>query len=367
MISLCLSFACLPVAGQITPDVGFSVEQWTAPDGLVIDAVRNEAFGAGVIGARVEGGQVVVYRMSDPASFEEIGRVDASVGGRVSSVRFDRTGAFDHNLFVTVVSTIGSVVHLLDETLAPVGTDEFVGSFVQAEVVGGGGFPPGAYYFADTFGPAPLAFSPPGFEPVSLFDDINDGAGLRTTGVEWDDNGEFDGDVVLVECDTGLDRSAVYRLAPGVGQLEQVVPPTATSGSGAARFWDVAFSSRGALGVRAYVLEGVAGEIQYVLRNGVRVTFATGLNIFDGGQLSIDDSGERMWAATADGLVFISPASCGAADLAPPSGIIDLTDADAFIGAFIAGDELADLAAPVGVIDLDDVDAFIVGFLAGCD
>ena len=54
------------------------------------------------------------------------------------------------------------------------------------------------------------------------------------------------------------------------------------------------------------------------------------------------------------------------ADLAPPAGVLDLADIDAFIAAFLAGDSIADIAAPPGVLDLADIDAFIASFLAGC-
>ncbi|MEM1186138.1 MAG: GC-type dockerin domain-anchored protein [Planctomycetota bacterium] len=57
---------------------------------------------------------------------------------------------------------------------------------------------------------------------------------------------------------------------------------------------------------------------------------------------------------------------CNAADITEPFGILDLTDVDAFIAAFGAGDSAADVAAPFGVLDLTDVDAFIAAFLAGC-
>jgi hypothetical protein len=60
------------------------------------------------------------------------------------------------------------------------------------------------------------------------------------------------------------------------------------------------------------------------------------------------------------------PMGCSPADLAAPFGIIDLSDVDAFIAAFLSGDPAADLAAPFGVIDLTDVDTFIPLFLAGC-
>lgn len=58
--------------------------------------------------------------------------------------------------------------------------------------------------------------------------------------------------------------------------------------------------------------------------------------------------------------------ACNPADIAIPFGFLDLSDADAFIAAFAAGDALADLAFPFGFIDLSDIDAFIGAFLGGC-
>jgi len=59
-------------------------------------------------------------------------------------------------------------------------------------------------------------------------------------------------------------------------------------------------------------------------------------------------------------------ASCNLADIAVPFSFLDLSDVDAYIGAFIAGDVAADIAAPFGVLDLSDTDAFIGEYLAGC-
>ncbi|USN98839.1 MAG: S8 family serine peptidase [Phycisphaeraceae bacterium] len=59
-------------------------------------------------------------------------------------------------------------------------------------------------------------------------------------------------------------------------------------------------------------------------------------------------------------------ASCNAADVAPPFGVLDLADVQAFIGAFIAHDPIADIAGPDGVWDLADVQAFVAAFTAGC-
>jgi len=58
---------------------------------------------------------------------------------------------------------------------------------------------------------------------------------------------------------------------------------------------------------------------------------------------------------------------CNAGDIAPPAGVLDLADVDAFVAGFSAGDAVADIAEPFGVLDLADIDAFIAAFLFGCD
>ncbi|USN99250.1 MAG: hypothetical protein H6810_00815 [Phycisphaeraceae bacterium] len=60
------------------------------------------------------------------------------------------------------------------------------------------------------------------------------------------------------------------------------------------------------------------------------------------------------------------PSPCNAADLAEPLGILDLSDIQAFISAFVSGDPAADLAPPAGILDLSDIQAFIGAFVAGC-
>ncbi len=54
------------------------------------------------------------------------------------------------------------------------------------------------------------------------------------------------------------------------------------------------------------------------------------------------------------------------ADLAPPAGVLDLSDISAFTSAFLGGGPGADLAPPFGVLDLADINAFVQSFLAGC-
>ncbi|USO00173.1 MAG: hypothetical protein H6810_05785 [Phycisphaeraceae bacterium] len=61
---------------------------------------------------------------------------------------------------------------------------------------------------------------------------------------------------------------------------------------------------------------------------------------------------------------FVGP--CNSADVAPPFGVLDLSDVVAFIAAFQTQDPAADIAAPFGVFDLSDVVTFIDAFQAGC-
>lgn len=80
--------------------------------------------------------------------------------------------------------------------------------------------------------------------------------------------------------------------------------------------------------------------------------------------------GQPFAATSASASVGLLPAFGGTelcpADLAPPSGVLDLGDIDTFIGGFLGGDPIADLAPPAGILDLDDIDAFIASFLGGC-
>ncbi|MEM1184526.1 MAG: alpha-amylase family glycosyl hydrolase [Planctomycetota bacterium] len=80
------------------------------------------------------------------------------------------------------------------------------------------------------------------------------------------------------------------------------------------------------------------------------------------GDLNVD-AGEFI---EIDLAALAGPTPCNIADIALPYEIVDLSDVDAFVNAFAAGEPLADLVAPIGFIDLSDIDAFIAAFLAGC-
>lgn len=64
--------------------------------------------------------------------------------------------------------------------------------------------------------------------------------------------------------------------------------------------------------------------------------------------------------------VFYAQAPDCPADIAPPFGILDLADVQAFVTGFTNQDPIADLAPPFGVWDLGDVQAFVDSFVSGC-
>ena len=142
--------------------------------------------------------------------------------------------------------------------------------------------------------------------------------------------------------------------------------------------WLILVVDRDAQVVRAYIDElmqsapgELLGEVPLVdLRVGGSVnqgdptgtgSAATRTNIFD---LMIWDV--ALTPTQVDDLLATGLVPCNVADLAPPFSILDISDTDAFISAFLAGDASADLVAPFGIVDIDDIDAFITAFLAGC-
>ncbi|MBZ0173124.1 MAG: hypothetical protein K8E66_12130, partial [Phycisphaerales bacterium] len=56
---------------------------------------------------------------------------------------------------------------------------------------------------------------------------------------------------------------------------------------------------------------------------------------------------------------------CNPADIAPPFGVLDLNDVNAFVNAFVNQQPQADLDQN-GLIDLVDINLFVSHFLAGC-
>ena len=57
--------------------------------------------------------------------------------------------------------------------------------------------------------------------------------------------------------------------------------------------------------------------------------------------------------------------ACNVADLSEPHGVLDLSDINAFVSAFVTQGPAADIV-PDGIYDLADIGAFVGAFVAGC-
>ena len=99
-------------------------------------------------------------------------------------------------------------------------------------------------------------------------------------------------------------------------------------------------------------------DAEYPASSAVRFRFSAG----DEGTQNVVEAGLDDLRVTR---LFCEEAACPA-DIAPPTGVLDLADVQAFIGGFTTQDPIADLAAPFGVFDLTDVQTFIASFNAGC-
>lgn len=104
-------------------------------------------------------------------------------------------------------------------------------------------------------------------------------------------------------------------------------------------------------------------------------SFDSGGGVSSGGTYTLrsvigqPDAGPLMmggaYAVRGGFLTGFEPEGCSPADLAPPFGIIDLSDINVFVSGFITGDPIADLDGS-GVFDLTDINQFIDSFVAGC-
>ena len=83
-------------------------------------------------------------------------------------------------------------------------------------------------------------------------------------------------------------------------------------------------------------------------------------------RLPRDAGGENVYESVWYYLLQTArPGSC-AADLAPPFGVLDLADINAFTNGFVDRSPASDIGEPFGVFDLADVLGFIASFEAGC-
>ena len=75
---------------------------------------------------------------------------------------------------------------------------------------------------------------------------------------------------------------------------------------------------------------------------------------------------DTLHAARLNPAGRLGAGQCNHADISAPYYVLDLSDIQSFIPAFLNDDPAADFADPSGILDLADVTAFVSAFNAGC-
>jgi hypothetical protein len=345
------AFAGVPVA-----PAGFAVDQ-LAPqlDGVAprIEAVRNPAYGSGVMTASIANGILTVRRISQ-GNIETFAVVPGFQNFVVFDLRFDVTGNFGNALFVsihgpTVTSGVNTII-----SFAPSGAHTIVGSIGSPSdelamrldfTNGAGGYVTGAYLNDGNGNEGSSMWTlaaPATFNRIAQ-NSLPSGRGdVDATGMEFDQSGAFGGGLFISECDgnqSGL--GAIFRVSPAL-TWTAFTPQTNFN---TRWFRDLAISPGGAFGQFIYVTEAVGDAVGRVAPDGTYSVFATGFDIpsaYDnepgsGGaaSISVSETGNTLylsdiqgvWRIRASGsvpgpqIIAQEPTSSGGVTLCGPRGI----------------------------------------------
>ncbi|MCA9310178.1 MAG: hypothetical protein KDA21_03175 [Phycisphaerales bacterium] len=352
---------CLSAQITVVPP-GFAVDTLIAGqiDNVTprIEAVRNTAYGQGVVAAAVSNGILTVLRISQ-GSVDTLATRNVASGAVVFDLRFDTTGLLGHRLIVSVVNESqtsgGNLANTELVLVEPNGSTSILGptggggdglGFYLDLTSGSGGYTPGAY-LVDLVGDA---LDPLGGSSLWLLDgalsfsrlaqnSVPAGRGdIDIRGLEFDRSGAFGGLLYLVDADANASTNClIYTLNSSL-----VWTPFNSNASTNVRYYrDMAMSPGGALGQYIYVVEARQDVVQRVAPNATDEVFASGFDFsaqydFDAGgaaSLSIDDTGNILYVADDTGIYRIRAAettpgptiiavepNCGGGTLNSPAG-----------------------------------------------
>ncbi|MFK7961259.1 MAG: hypothetical protein AB8G96_12135 [Phycisphaerales bacterium] len=316
------------LAAGPSPDVpaGFVADVLVAGqiDGITprLEAIRNPAYGSGIITAAAIDGIVTVRRITsasiDVLSSFSVGSSDAAV----FDAAFDTTGILGGELLISVRTDLEGRSTIF--RVAPDGSVQSVGDFggptnhlifLLAPVTGDTALPDGIYLFDASYGPEGASsiwrLNPGGAAQELAFNSVvDDPAGridMDIRGLSHDAAGQFGGGLVV--CDADANNSAtsgIYTLDDQL-QWDAIIGPQPVDD---AYFRDLEIAFGGALGDGAFVVDGTSDTIDIVGPDGSRTVFASGFEfssqyVFAPGgaaSLTIDPSGDVLYAADDAGI-----------------------------------------------------------------
>jgi len=305
-----------------------SLSDITVPEGFVVDtlldridgttprleAIRNPDYGFGVVAASVDQGILKVLRISE-SSVEMFGTQSGFQSvSKVGDIRFDSTGLFGDQFFLTVWSdspdadwrhclrtylmrvSISGEITEVDSYGGP--TDQLL--FMMDFTTGAGGYSEGAYLddFARGDGTS-LYYLDPNYSAQKLAQDCMPlgRTDLDIWGMEFDRTGNYSFHLTIADSDEYHDNiSVIYQLDPNLVWANLTTPVSLST-----RYYhDMCFSSGGSFGQQLYVTDRVTNTVMGVEPNGTHTVFASGFNNVE--SVTVSEDGEHMFVSDADGV-----------------------------------------------------------------
>lgn len=301
----------------IVPDGLFAdkIYEQTSGSKKRIEAIRNYVYGEGVMAAAMDGGVVTVHRIDDYSNEVIASFQAASSVGRVGTIRFDTTGIFGNDLFLSLLLN-DDLSGAIDSTdlvkISSGGEASIVGELgsVADKVMalfdfsdGTSGYDVGAYLVdIQNPGGTSLYFMDSTYAMIELANDLlpSGRTDIDMSGIEFDKTGLYGNFLTDADTDANSDGiTVIIQLTPELvwEELSEPVSPSSMY------YWDIAFSSGGAIAQALYITDAVSDSVMKVDPNGVHSEFATGFNgIYS---LTISDDGEHMYVSDSDGVYHI--------------------------------------------------------------
>jgi hypothetical protein len=283
-----------------------------------LEAISNPEYGFGVLTASVDEGILKLLRISQ-SSIELFTTMSGfPADSTVGAIRFDRTGLFANELYVTAwtdTAVPGDWRHNVATRLFSVsvdGTFNQIGTygdvvdrllFILDFTTGAGGYLPGAYLedFSANGGTSLYHMdSEPNVTKLSQHLVPPGRSDLDIWGMQFDPTGKYGSYLTLADSDTGHDElTVIYQLLPDLS-WQELTTPVSTS----VRYYhDMCFSSGGAFGEILYVTDAVTETVMSVDPNGVHTVFASGFSDIE--SIAVSEDGEHMFVSDANGVYRI--------------------------------------------------------------
>jgi len=313
-----MSGAPLNAAGPIVPD-GFELEKLYAPlpTGFVhqIEAVRNPAYGSGVMYAVADRGTFTIHGVDlagRGSTLTTIGPFPS--GAELLTLRFDASGSMGKRLYASVYHNGGDQPFNYRTDLVMIAAD---GAFSTVASFGtktnpmamhfdtarnSAQFPDGMYLLdADNAAGAAMYYLQAGGAPTLLASDVRPSGrtDLDPRGFELAPTGLYGQFAVVADSDDDDAVSAIYQWKGNLTVGELAAPVRIDS----REFGDMAFSPGGVFGDRLYVTERLSKKVLSVSYRGQFTDFASGFD--DVQSVSVGSGGDHMFVSDANGIYHI--------------------------------------------------------------